>query len=59
MATMGYLWCSNITISVLEWLEFDSNSSANITDFYYYFITLIGIAFGVRFSLEWGTVFYY
>ena len=44
---------------MLELLEFDSNSNTNIMDFYYYFIILIGIEFGIKFSLELGTVFYY
>ena len=48
--------------SVLELLEFDTHirdSNTNAMDFYYCFIILIGIEFGIQFSLELGTVFYY
>ena len=48
----------SLTGSVLGLLEFDSNSNTNVMDFYYYFIILTGIEFGIKFSLESGTVFY-
>ena len=48
-----------VSVSVLELLEFDSNHNTNLTDFHYYLIILIGIEFGIKFSLELGTVFYY
>ena len=60
-----YCICTYASNSVLELLEFDSNSNTDIVNFYYYFITLIGIEFGIRFSLNWlrslelGTVCYY
>ena len=44
-----------VSSSVLDLLEFDSNSNTNIMDFCYYFITLIGIEFEIRFSLELGS----
>ena len=50
---------AGIMTSVLELLEFGSNSNTNIMDFYYYFIALIGIEFWIGFSLELGYVFYY
>ena len=49
----------NQATSVLELLEFDSNSNTNIMDSYYYFIILIGIEFRIKFSLELDTVFFY
>ena len=48
-----------VSVSVLELLEFDSNTNINLTDFHYYLIILIGIEFGIKFSLELGTVFYH
>ena len=45
--------------SVLQLLEFSSNYNSNIVHFYYYFITLIGIGFGIRFSLESIALSYY
>ena len=46
-----------ISTSFGIWFGLDSN--ANIVDFYYYFIILIGIEFRIKFSLELGAVFYY
>ena len=42
----------HVRTSVLESLEFDAGSNTNIMDFYYYFIILIAIEFGIKFSLE-------
>ena len=45
----------NVISSVLELLQFDSNSDTNTAAFYYYFIILIGIEFAIKFSLELGS----
>ena len=53
---MSPFCCRRVTRSALELLRFDPNPDTNIKDFYYCFIILIAIEFGIKFSLESGTV---